>query len=54
MEKRKTQTEQRTVVHAEMGRHKPSREYVHSLRGKLKDKGLLEALMAEKQKEKRS
>ncbi len=31
-----------------------SREYVHSLRGKFKGKGLLKALMAEKEKEKRS
>ena len=29
-----------------------SREYVHSLRGKFKGKGLLKALMAEKEKEK--
>ena len=28
-----------------------SREYVHSLRGKLKGKGLLKALMTEKEKE---
>jgi len=28
-----------------------TREYVHSLRGKLKGKGLLKALMAEKKKE---
>ena len=51
MAKQKTQTEQRTVVHAERRRHKPSREYVHSLRGKLKGKGLLKALMAEKRRE---
>ena len=30
-----------------------TREYIHSLRGKFKGKGLLEELMAEKQKEKR-
>jgi AbrB family looped-hinge helix DNA binding protein len=29
-----------------------TREYVHSLRGKYKGKGLLEALMADKQREK--
>jgi AbrB family looped-hinge helix DNA binding protein len=29
-----------------------TREYVHSLRGKYKGKGLLKALMAEKQREK--
>jgi AbrB family looped-hinge helix DNA binding protein len=29
-----------------------TREYVHSLRGKFKGKGLLKALMAEKKKEK--
>jgi hypothetical protein len=28
-----------------------TREYVHSLRGKFKGKGLLKALMAEKQRE---
>lgn len=31
-----------------------AREYVHSLRGKFKGKGLLKALMTEKQKERRS
>jgi hypothetical protein len=31
-----------------------SREYVHSLRGKFKSKGLLKALMTEKDKERRS
>jgi hypothetical protein len=51
MAKQRIQTEQRTVVHAEGRRHKPSREYVHSLRGKLKGKGLLKALMTEKEKE---
>jgi len=30
------------------------REYVHSLRGKFKGKGLLEELMAEKQRERNS
>ena len=30
-----------------------TREYVHSLRGKFKGKGLLEELMAEKQKERK-
>lgn len=30
-----------------------SREHVHSLRGKLKGKGLLKALLAEKEKERR-
>jgi hypothetical protein len=29
-----------------------TREYIHSLRGKYKGKGLLKALMAEKQREK--
>ena len=54
MAKERIQTEQRTVVHAEGRRHKPSRKYVHSLRGKLKGKGLLKALMTEKEKEQRS
>lgn len=31
-----------------------TREYVHSLRGKLKGKGLLKALMREKEKERTS
>lgn len=30
-----------------------TRDYVHSLRGKFKDKGLLEELMAEKQRERK-
>ncbi len=35
-------------------RSKPiTREYVHSLRGKYKGKGLLKALMAEKERERR-
>jgi hypothetical protein len=54
MEKQDTQPEQQAVVHAKMRRHKPSREYVLSLRGKFKGKGLLKALMAEKEKGKRS
>jgi hypothetical protein len=53
MAKEKTQTEQRTVVHAETRRHKPSREFVLSLQGQFKGKGLLKALMREKEKEQR-
>jgi hypothetical protein len=52
--KQKTQTKHRTAIHAETSRHKLSREYVLSLRGKLKGKGLLKALMTEKEKEQRS
>jgi len=51
MAKQSTQTEQRTAVHAETRRHKPSREYVLSLRGKFKGKGLMKALMTAKEKE---
>jgi hypothetical protein len=54
MAKEKTQTEHRTAVLAETRRHKPSREYILSLRGKFKGKGLLKTLMKEKEKEQRS
>ncbi len=52
MAKQKTRREQRTNVHAKRdSKTSITRVYVHSLRGQLKGKGLLKALMTEKEKE---
>jgi len=54
MAKQRIRTEQWTATHADRKRHKPSRNYILSLRGKFKGKGLLKALMIEKHRERRS
>ena len=52
MTKRATQPKHRTAVSSNQNATAPvTREFVHSLRGKFKGKGLLKALMAEKKRE---